>query len=91
LFLGTDAQLLAQTLSGDGSLDDDPAYQAAGALLPDDTTLSAYVDVAGLLARLDGGESEPLARLLTPVQRIVAGGRPAGDGLRQGVSFIVVE
>ncbi|MGD8585377.1 MAG: DUF3352 domain-containing protein [Chloroflexota bacterium] len=91
LFLGTDAQLLAQTLSGDGRLVDDPAYQAAGALLPDDTTLSAYVDVAGLLARLDGGESEPLARLLTPVQRIVAGGRPAGDGLRQGVSFIVVE
>jgi hypothetical protein len=91
LFLGSDAQILAQALADEGPLADDPAYRAAAALLPDDHRLLAYVDGAGLLAQLDGDQDAAWTRLLAPVSQVVAGAGPADEGIRPGLAFIVVE
>jgi hypothetical protein len=91
LFLGSDAQILAQTLSGSQPLADNPGFRSAGALLPAEYDLSCFVDVARLLGQLDSGDSAFPARILRPIRQVLAGGGPASEGVGRGVAFIVVE
>jgi hypothetical protein len=99
LFLGTDAQILAEVLDGQGVLSESEDYQAAVKLLPEGYKPGAYVDLAGLLAQMaDGANGEDYdpsmalsTALLDPVRHVVAGSGPAAGGVRPGVVFIIIE
>lgn len=96
LFLGTDGHVLAQVLTGEaspgqGALDDDAAYQAAAAQLPEGYQVGAFADGSVLPALLSDGADGPTTRLMQPLLGIIAGTGPAVGGVRPGVVILVVE
>jgi len=91
LFLGTDAESIEQVLSGGTALNGDSEHVAAASLLPEGYEAGAYVDVSRLLALLDDGSGSQLVGLLGPIEQIISGSNAAGEGVRQGVTIIVID